>query len=126
MNRDPYEIWSVEMTHYGIPTVNQWQTTARGQRAFSGRLVSGVLLLLAASGVACMSAPMSRRFQPYSAESPTTGPAGVPGSGGTGAAGSFGSGGTMGGTTAEGAQTPGNESAMRRRTPIFGDGGLIR
>ena len=38
-----------------------------------------------------MSAPMSERIRFYSAESPATGPAGVPGSGGTGAAGSFGS-----------------------------------
>jgi hypothetical protein len=60
-----------------------------------------------------MAAPMSQRIQPYSAESPATGPAGVPGSGGTGAAGSFGSGGTAGGSTQEGAHAaPGNESSM--------------
>jgi hypothetical protein len=71
-----------------------------------------------ASGVGCMSAPMSERIRFYSAESPATGPAGVPGSGGTGAAGSFGSGGTMGGTTAEGAQVaPGNESQPPKRAP---------
>jgi hypothetical protein len=82
-------------------------------------LAAGVL------GTACMSAPVSERVRFYSAESPTTGPAGVPGSGGTGAAGSFGSGGTFGGTTAEGAQNPGNESVPTQRRALV-DGGTPR
>lgn len=81
-----------------------------------------VPILLASA--ACMSAPFSKRIQPYSAESPATGPAGVPGSGGTGAAGSFGSGGTMAGTTREGAtQTPGGESPSSKRPRVVTDGG---
>ncbi len=85
------------------------------------------LLLVPGLAVACMSAPMSERVHFYSAESPTTGPAGVPASGGTGAAGSFGSGGTMGGTTEEGAQqTPANESPARKRPTPQGDGGTSR
>jgi hypothetical protein len=124
---------------------------ARGMRMFSElegpRLVSGqsddadprmriasarvraLLLALFSSGlaVACMSAPMSERVHFYSAESPTTGPAGVPASGGTGAAGSFGSGGTMGGTTEEGArQTPANEpSPVKRPPPVVDAGGMF-
>jgi hypothetical protein len=92
-------------------------------------MLLGLLLPALACAAACMSAPMSERIRFYSAESPTTGPAGVPGSGGTGAAGSFGSGGTMGGTTEEGAQqTPGNESVAprRARTQPAVDGGLPR
>jgi hypothetical protein len=77
-----------------------------------------LLLPAMAGGMGCMSAPMSERIRLYSAESPATGPAGVPGSGGTGAAGSFGSGGTMGGTTLEGAQVaPGNETQPPKNAP---------
>ena len=88
-------------------------TTAK--RLTCARPTTRALLLpaLLALVAGCMAAPVSERIRFYSAESPTTGPAGVPGSGGTGAAGSFGSGGTMGGTTAEGAQTTrGNESPI--------------
>jgi hypothetical protein len=89
-------------------------------RGFLPTIATGVACM------ACMSAPISERVRLYNAESPTTGPAGVPGSGGTGAAGSFGSGGTMGGTTAEAAQeTPGNESLEPKHT-VFVDGGPSR
>jgi hypothetical protein len=85
--------------------------------------VLGSFLLVATS---CMAAPMSERIKLYSAESPTTGPAGVPGSGGTGAAGSFGSGGTLGGTTEEGArQTPGGEGAGFTRRAAGSDAGSL-
>jgi hypothetical protein len=77
--------------------------------------LAALAVLLAAS---CMSAPVSKRINLYNSESPTTGPAGVPGSGGTGAAGSLGSGGTFGGTTLEGAhQTPGNETGNEAPGP---------
>jgi hypothetical protein len=85
-----------------------------------------VLIPVLFLGVACMKAPMSERIQPYSGESPTTGPAGVPGSGGTGAAGSFGSGGTIAGTTTQGPQgKPSSESVSPKAPIVFIDGGAM-
>jgi hypothetical protein len=68
----------------------------------------------------CVEAP---RAELMNAESPATGPAGVPGSGGTGAAGSFGSGGTFGGTTEEGARETAGGAAGRAVPRMRPDGG---